>query len=386
MLIPSAMVLWTIFAILTAAALSAVLWPFLRAGDRHIEAAAYDAAVFQDQLEEIGSEVERGVISGAEAEAARTEISRRLLALARADDSNNAKSVDKRDRNIPALAMICAFICVPFISGALYIAYGSPQLPDSPLAARLNKSGDEKKIEALVARVEARLRQHPEEARGWEVLAPVYMRQRRFAEAASAYGRALRLLGKTPKRSADLGIATVFANGGVVSEPARVALQSAVTGDPSLVEAHFWLAVAKEQDGRISEAINDWRALLQRGDAGAPWRRVVKQRLAELEQREGVPPAEKAELKGPAREDIIAAQDMKPSDRAAMIKQMVAGLAERLKNDGGDVEEWKRLVRSYGVLGKQQAARKALDDARQAYAQDSSALASLSELANQLGL
>ncbi|MFQ5625738.1 MAG: tetratricopeptide repeat protein, partial [Methyloligellaceae bacterium] len=222
---------------------------------------------------------------------------------------------------------------------------------------------------------------------------PVYMRQQRFAEAADAFGKALRLLGRTPKRLTDFGIATVFANGGVVSEPARQALQQAVTGDPSLVEAHFWLAVAKEQDGRFVEAANDWRALLKRGDASAPWRPMVKQRLAELEQREGITPTGKDAdgsagnaIKGPTREDIAAAKDMTPTDRAAMIKQMVAGLAERLKNDGGEVEEWQRLVRSYTVLGDKRAARKALDDARRAFAEDPGALASLGELANQLGL
>jgi len=380
------MVLWTIFAILTAAALGVVLWPFLRASDLHIESAAYDGAVFKDQLEEIASEEERGVISATEAEAARTEVSRRLLALARAKDSKNEKSTDKHVSNIQAYALICAFICVPVTSGALYLAYGSPQLPDKPLAARLNQSVDEQKFSSLVARVEARLRQNPEEGRGWEVLAPVYMRQQRFAEAADAFGKALRLLGKTPERSASFGIATIFANGGVVSEAASLALQEAVKANPTLVEAHFWLAVAKEQDGRFAEAANDWRALLKHGDATAPWRPNVKQRLAELEQREGIPSADEAVVKGPTREDVTAAKAMTPSDRTAMIKQMVAGLAERLNKNGGDVEEWKRLVRSYTVLGDDQAARKALDDARQAHAQDSAALASLGELANQLGL
>ncbi|MFQ5626899.1 MAG: c-type cytochrome biogenesis protein CcmI, partial [Methyloligellaceae bacterium] len=174
---------------MTAAALAAVLWPFLRSSDRNIDAAAYDAAVFKDQLEEIDSEQERGVISASEAEAARTEVSRRLLAVAGAKDSNNTRPTDKRDGNIPALALLFAFICVPVTSGALYLAYGSPQIPDRPLAARLSKSVDEQKVESLVAKVEARLRQHPEEGRGWELLAPVYMRQQRFAEAADAFGK-----------------------------------------------------------------------------------------------------------------------------------------------------------------------------------------------------
>lgn len=387
------MVLWTIFVILTAAALAAVLWPFLRTGKQDIEAAEYDAAVFKDQLDEVDAEEARGVISASEAEAARTEVSRRLLAVAGAGNSTNSESADKPDGKIPGLALVCVFVCIPIVSGALYLVYGSPNIPDKPLAARLSQSADGQNVGSLVARVEARLRQNPEDGRGWEVLAPVYMRQQRFADAADAFGKVLRLLGETPRRFADFGIATVLAKDGVVGETARKALQKAVNGDPQLVEAHYWLAVAKEQDGRFQEAVKDWRALLKRGNADAPWRPMVKRRLAELEKREGIKPDEEIAPapagetpKGPTRDDIAAADGMDPSDRSAMIEQMVSGLAERLKNDGGKIDEWTQLVRSYTVLGDKQAARKALGNARQAFAENPGALASLGKLADQLGL
>ena len=387
------MVLWTIFAILTAAALTAVLWPFLRSVKQSVDAAEYDAAVFKDQLGEVDAEEERGVISPTEAEAARTEVSRRLLAVAGRRDNAKSKSVKKPVRDIPVWALVCAFVCVPVISGALYFAYGSPNMPDRPLAARLSPSAGDEKVGSLVARVEARLRQFPEDGRGWAVLAPVYMRQQRFSDAADAFGNALRILGETPRRLVDFGIATVLANDGVVDETARKAMQEAINQDPGLIEAHFWLAVAKEQDGRFAEAASDWRALLKRGNADAPWWAMVKQRLAELEQREGLASGEQVAagsadgaLKGPSQDDIAAAGEMEASDRSAMIKQMVGRLAERLKSGGGKIEEWQRLVRSYTVLGDKQAARKALGDARQTFAEDPGALASLGNLADQLGL
>ncbi len=387
------MVLWAIFAILTAAALTAVLWPILRTGEKDFDAAEYDAVVFKDQLSEVDAEEARGVISSSEAEAARTEVSRRLLAVAGTGDRAKSISANRPEGHAPALALVCAFVCVPLISGALYLTYGSPNLPDNPLAARLNPSTDDQKVGPLMARVEARLRQFPADGRGWEVLAPVYMRQQRFAEAADAFSNALRLLGETPERFANFGIATVLADEGVVSETARKALQNAIKGNPDLMEAQFWLVVAKEQDGSFKEAASDWRALLKRGSAEAPWRPMVEQRLAGLEQREGIAPAEEVAaspagtvLKGPTGEDVAAAGEMNSTDRSAMIKQMVGRLAERLKDGGGEIEEWRRLVRSYSVLGDKQAARKALVSARQTFAEDPGALASLGKLADQLGL
>ena len=44
----------------------------------------------------------------------------------------------------------------------------------------------------------------------------------------------------------------------------------------------------------------------------------------------------------------------------AMIAAMVSRLAERLASDGGSVEEWVRLVRSYTVLGREADAREAV--------------------------
>ncbi len=391
------MILWIIFAGLTTAAMIVVLWPMLRPGKQELEAAAYDTAVFKDQLDEIITEKERGVISKTEAEAARTEVSRRLLAAARTSDNGRASASDKRGGNIPALALICIFICVPVISAALYLVYGSPALPDRPLAARFKNTSGTKKIEALVAQVEARLRDQPEDGRGWEVLAPIYMRQQRYGDASEAYEKALRLLGETPRRLVDYGNALVLSNDGVVTEPARLALQKAAAGDGSLMRAHFWLAVAQEQDGHFDQAAKAWRDLLKRSGEDSPWREVVRQRLAAIEQRGGSAASDKSMAdsgtasaagvaKGPSQEDVAAARGMSSQDRSAMIAQMVAGLAERLSNEGGSIEEWNRLVRSYIVLGRKQEAVKTLADARGAFAEDPKSLASLDELANSLGL
>ena len=109
------MILWTIFAVLTTVALIAVLWPLLRMGNQEVDRPAYESAVFKDQLRELASEEERGVISTDEAEAARTEVSRRLLAAARIEADISSK-VSSRQGNIPTLALVCAFICVPVAS------------------------------------------------------------------------------------------------------------------------------------------------------------------------------------------------------------------------------------------------------------------------------
>ena len=65
---------------------------------------------------------------------------------------------------------------------------------------------------------------------------------------------------------------------------------------------------------------------------------------------------------------------------------MVGRLAERLKQKGGSVDEWQRLMRAYWVLGRRDDAREALADAKAAFAGKTEDLAKLETFARQLGL
>src|SRR5262249_26787763 len=81
-----------------------------------------------------------------------------------------------------------------------------------------------------------------------------------------------------------------------------------------------------------------------------------------------------------------AASQSSPAQRNAMIQGMVERLSERLHRDGGDVEEWLRLVRSYMVLGQNDKARAAVADARRAPAGDAAKLRRPEGLLRRLGL
>lgn len=387
------MLLWTIFAGLTAFALIVVLWPLLRGrAQQDSGGLTYDAAIFKDQIDEIDAELETGLLSEAEAESARNEVSRRLLEAAR-DDQPPEKGSDGTRSGLAAFALAAAFLLLPVTSSGLYLFYGSPGLPDQPLAARLSKPAEGHNIQTLVAQVEARLREQPQDGRGWEVIAPVYLRLKRFDDAADAYAKALRILGETPERLSDYGNARVLASDGVVDDTARRVLSRAVALNPQMMRARFWLAVAYEQDGMNERAVEAWRDLLARSEKDAPWREAVEQRLAELtggdedKKDEGKKQVAGNEaLRGPSSEDVTAAREMSAGDRAQMIGQMVAGLADRLRSEGGNIDEWKRLIRSYKVLGKPTEADKALADAKAAFAKDQAALADLDGFANALGM
>ena len=156
------MLLWVILAALTALVLAVLLRP-LAASKREPAAQGFDAAVYRDQLAEVESDRARGLIGEEEAEAARIEISRRLLA---ADGKARAAGGDKTGGSGAKAAMVGIALALPMLAVGVYLLYGAPRLPDQPLAARLQDPANEQNLAALVAKVEARLREHPEEGEG----------------------------------------------------------------------------------------------------------------------------------------------------------------------------------------------------------------------------
>lgn len=377
------MLLWIAFALMTAAALAAVLLPLAHPA-REVEPDAGALAVYRHQLDEIEDERERGLVDDSEAAGARVEVSRRLLASAdHMDSPPRLPALPESKRATVALATAAA---IPLLTLALYLTHGSPGLPSFPAAGHVQLPLERAQIGDLIAKVEARLREHPEDGEGWDVIAPVYYKLERFRDAANAYARAARLKGETVRRLAGLAESTVLAADGIVTEEARAAYERILTMEPGRPEPRFWLALAKEQDGKLAPALAEYRTLLSDAPADAPWRAAVESRIADVSRRLAGADRPDPRAPGPSAGDVAAAEKLSPQERVKMIAGMVDGLAERLKHDGRDLAGWQRLINAYAVLGRGQDARAALAEARRNFTTDEKALADLSALAKSLGL
>jgi cytochrome c-type biogenesis protein CcmH len=364
------MLLWLLFALMTAMAILAVLWPLARS--TATQRSGSDLAVYRDQLEEIQRDQAAGQIGEVEAGAAKVEVSRRLIGAADAQAAALAPPPAATITRHRRLVAVIALVALPLGAGALYLKVGSPDLPGQPLAARAGDAQNQS-IDHLVGQVEAHLEANPDDARGWEVIAPVYLRLGRFDDAVKARRNLLRLAGEGAERESDLGEALVGTANGIVTAEARGAFERAVALDAQDVKGRYFLGLAAEQDGRRADAVSIWRTMVTSAPSGAPWAGFVRGELARLEG-------------GPGPEDLAAASDLGPEQRMTMIRGMVEKLADRLHHDGTDLEGWLRLVRSYMVLGERDKARAAADDARHALVSDPEKLRRIDELVKGLGI
>jgi cytochrome c-type biogenesis protein CcmH len=364
------MTLWFVFALMTAAAIFAVLWPLGRRDQPQEDGS--ETAVYKDQLTEIDRDVAAGLMGPSEAEAARVEIGRRLLAAA---DNQRDPPIASNTR-LRRSAAVIALVGLPIVAVALYLPLGSPRLADFPVAERARAPEATQPLDSLVAQVEQHLEKNPSDGRGWNVLAPVLSKLGRYDEAVRAYRNSITYSGDSAERRANLGEALAGAAAGVITSEAKAEFERALALNADEVKASYFVGIAAEQDGRTAEAASIWRAMLAKAPTDAPWRPLVEAALARVG---GSAPA----LSDDA---VAAAKDMNEADRGAMIRGMVERLAVRLKHNGDDVEGWLRLVRAYTVMGDRDKAKSALADARQAVRNDAERLRQLNEGLKNLGL
>lgn len=378
------MVLWLLFVLMTAAAVFAVLWPLAR---RTPAGGGNDLAVYRHQLDEVARDRAAGLIGEAEADATRVEVSRRLIAAAEAERPKNLGSPLRRRR----LTAAAGLLLVPAGATALYLAVGSPQLAGEPRETRLSAIHS---IESLVAQVEAHLARNPEDARGYQVLAPVYLQLGRFDDAVKARRKVIVFAGETAERQADLGEALIAQANGIITVEAKNAFAQARALDPDNAKATFFTGAAAMQDGDRKKAAEIWRAMLKKAPPDTPWAENVRQALAQLDGAvppvASTPPAAAPPIAGDSPRlnaaDVAAASKMSEQDRSTLIHGMVARLAGRLKQNGNDIEGWQRLLRAYMVLNEHDMAHAAAADAKRALASDPDKLRRIENTLKNLGL
>jgi cytochrome c-type biogenesis protein CcmH len=266
--------IWVVFALVTFAALAVVLYPLLRPAAAIPARADYDLAVYRAQLNEVEADAERGVLAPDQASDVRLEIQRRMLEAARA--SGTSSSDDRRARR---MAGIVIAVILPLGAGLLYAAYGHPELPDRPYAARLEH--DPAVILAHAAEdMERDLAAKPS-ARGYQRLSRLYLDQRDYEHAAGAIKRAIALGANDAADWAELGQIYVLAADGAVPPIALAAFARALELDAREPRARFFAGVAESQIGNLQRAVAIWRDLERDSKPAAPWLPILKREIAE---------------------------------------------------------------------------------------------------------
>lgn len=377
------MILGIVLTLMTLAAAALVVIPLLRSNRATATRGAHEIEIYRDQLNEVERDVARGVIAAEEAEAARTEISRRMLA-ADADGEAVPDSGIARPARGTRITAISTGLAVPALAIAVYLTHGSPDLPGRPAvemreAARAGAGNSANQApagdaaqRAEVKRLAGALEENPADLEKWALLGDTLTGMKRHRQAAIAYSQAMRLAPENADYASRAGEALTLAAASQVTPGAVAAFREALRRDARDARAQYYMGLADQQGGRLRAALDRWVALEAASPPDAPWLRFLRPRIARIAGEIGVDrnalaamraraprPADAGQIRGPTREQMQAARNMTAEDRQAMIRNMVDGLAERLKDNPDDTAGWLRLGRARTVLGDKAAAKDA---------------------------
>ncbi|MDC7743694.1 c-type cytochrome biogenesis protein CcmI [Rhizobium sp. BC56] len=378
------MLFWILVAVLTAVVAAILLYPLLRGAKVAENIRAGEAAVYRDQLRELDRDLNGGLITLEEADYARAEIGRRLIAVS-GDEPTETPKPARHHRFTEAFVLLV----LPVLGLCLYLTTGRPDLPSQPLQARLENPGND--VAVLITKAERHLAENPDDGKGWDVLAPIYVRMMRVNDAQVAYRNAIRLLGPSAVRLDGLAETLMAVSDGVVTEEARQVLEQSLTLEPDNPRARFYIALSSEQAGRLDEARQAFEALAKQSPPDAPWLPLVNEHIAmnggaPAGAGSAAPGAGPAAPGNPSQQDVAAAETMNAGDRQQMIRGMVESLDAKLSADPNNFEGWMRLVRSYAVLNDKDGAAGALKRGLAAFPAESEQGRQLLALANELGL
>tara|TARA_R110000751_G_scaffold8041_3_gene32568 strand:+ start:71651 stop:72850 length:1200 start_codon:yes stop_codon:yes gene_type:complete len=392
------MMFWILAAVMTVAVTISLLVPLMRPRKKDIDAREFDVEVYSDQLREIERDIKIGSLSGQEAEYARAEVGRRLIKASKAEADHTAAST-----GLTRFGRLAVIVFLPFMALAGYLAVGQPGMPAQPLATRVAPVPESNSnIQVLVAQAEKHLASNPQDGKGWDVLAPIYLGLNRMHDSETAYRNAIRLLGSTAARQAGLGQSLFSQSGGIVTAEVQEAFQKAQDLQPDNPLSAYFLALGLAQEGKSEQARADFVKLAENSPPDAAWMPLVREHIQRLGtqagmdqvQAEAAPPSvdvpavdgPAVDAPGPSAEDVAAASQMSNEERLDMIAGMVAGLDAKLRENPDDSAGWLRLIRSHMVLGQRDQAGDALSRALDHFGADNADRQALLAMASQLGL
>ncbi|MBP1805568.1 c-type cytochrome biogenesis protein CcmI [Rubellimicrobium aerolatum] len=403
------MLFWIVAGLLASVVAVLIARPLLAPSAAGAEAVP-DQAIYRDQLAEVERDLARGVLAPEEAERARTEIARRLLAADRA----GATVLRAAPRRAGLVAASLAAVVVVMGSLVLYATIGRPGAPDDPRAARLAEAQrlrDERPSQAdaetqaaqvfpaqqpdvpeeyleMVERLREVVPTRPDDLQGWELLAQHEAQLGRYAEARAAQERVIAIKGD--RATADDHVALVdrmvAAAGGVVTPEAEAVMARIDRMQPGNFGLLYYLGLMQAQTGRPDLAFPFWRRLMEAAPADDLHRSMAASEIERLAWLAGVDYEPPAAAPGPSEAEVAAAQEMTEEERREMIRGMVDGLRGRLTAEGGPAQDWARLVTSLSILGDEAGAREALAQGKAAHAGDAQAQVILDGTAQQAGL
>ncbi|MBE0626710.1 MAG: c-type cytochrome biogenesis protein CcmI [Burkholderiales bacterium] len=213
-------------------------------------------SVYRDQLAELGEEWRAGRLGKDQYAQARGDLESRLLE----EVPDVALPTGAPAPRSYRMAAFVASIAVPLLAVPLYLALGNPAALRPQQSDSAHGLGQQQ-MDAMIARLAARLEKNPQDARGWVMLARAQAVLGRFDQASSAYAKSLEIFPEDAQLLADYADSLAMARGGrLAGEPEKL-IERALRADPDNAKALALAGTLAFDKRDFALAIKHWERL-----------------------------------------------------------------------------------------------------------------------------
>jgi cytochrome c-type biogenesis protein CcmH len=261
-----------------------------------MQARASNLAIIKDQLTELAGDVAAGTLSQQQYQQAREDLERGALEEARDAGAPAAAAPARAGWTAIVLA-----VSIPLCAAALYWQFGTPEALSPRADIHGGGQPTAQEVEAMVAKLAARLEQAPDDGNGWALLARSYLAMQRPAEAIAAYERAAAILKDNADLLADYADALAMAQGRSLEGKPLQVIERALKIDPLQWKALALAGTAAFERKDYRKAIGYWEKLQARAEPGSEFARQVAANIEEARELGGIKATAKAEPKPHAK-------------------------------------------------------------------------------------
>jgi len=286
-----------IAALMLLGALLLVLTPLIRKPKSNkLEQKQINLDIYKQRLAELDHDLAEGLVDQAEYAAAEQDLEKQLIV----DIPENEQTQNLNDqRSQPSL--IAMLIIIPAATIGLYFYLGSPQVIDAKPAQQANAShqqtagmdqAEQPSVEEMIVKLEERLKEHPEDAKGWYLLSRSYMHVQQFEKAEQALEKLTQLVKDDPSVWANYAdIAAVNQKGKLDGRPYEYT-KRALALEPKHPKA-LWLAGTYHfQQQEYDKAVRFWTILQKELPADSKGIEMINASLADARKRAGMEPTD----------------------------------------------------------------------------------------------
>jgi cytochrome c-type biogenesis protein CcmH len=262
------------------AALLFVVVPLLRrqrSGIR-VSRSVLNLAVYRDQMSELDADVRAGTLSAGQYDKAKKELEARMLEDV---DAGDAEANAPKPERITAITLA---LVLPLCAAALYLVVGNPQALTPEFAANANGPAhaiSPQQLEGMIEKLATRLKNNPEDAEGWFMLARSYSVLGRFDQAAAAYAEAAKRSPDNAQLLVDYADTLAMAQGrNLAGEPEKL-IARALQIDPNNIKALALAGSMAFGQKDYAKAVEYWERTLPLASADPEFIRSVNASIAE---------------------------------------------------------------------------------------------------------